>query len=209
MTGQSVLPAPRRIVYTRIDGFKPHPRNSKKHDLPSLCESITRYGFTEPVLVCERTGYTAAGHGRVEALAHLRATGYPGTPEGIVLDDDGEWCVPTIVGWASRDDMELRGYVITSNRLTEAGGWNTKRLAEELHEIGHVDPSLFDSLGFTADEMDELIRGIDPDRLDQGPEGAAGEVPDAGDGESGGRAQAQLVGCPECGSVFKASESTI
>lgn len=203
--------APRWITYTRLPDFKPYPGNPKDHDLPAIMASLETHGFTDPIEVCERTGYVASGHGRIEGLQALRASGYAGTPDGIVLDDDGEWCVPTQRGWESKNDAHLRAYVITANRLTEAGGWDKNLLAEMLHSLATgPDPDLFESLGYTADEMDDLMSGIDPDLMDQGPEDelATGDGGgEADDDEGAGRRADPVVCCPDCGSTFRLSES--
>lgn len=206
MPTQTGVPAPRWIVYVRLSDLVPAVRNPKTHDLPAICASITTHGFTNPVLRCDRTGRMAAGHGRVAALHHLRTTGYAGTPDGIVLDDDGEWCVPVERGWASRDDAHLDAYVIADNRLTEAGGWDKPLLAEMLHSLATgADMDLFEGLGYTADEMDDLMRGVDLDLMDQGPE----HTPDAAPDETTPERRDPMVGCPSCSHVFRMSESEL
>ena len=41
-----------------------HKRNPKDHDIGAISRSVNRFGFTAPVIIDERTGYLAAGHGR-------------------------------------------------------------------------------------------------------------------------------------------------
>lgn len=206
MTASPSFPAPRWTSWVRLSDLRPAVRNPKEHDLPSLVESIQRYGWTNPILVCGRTERIAGGHGRLAALVHLKENGDP-LPDGLVLDDDGEWCVPVSRGWSSRNDAELEAYIVLDNQLTIAGGWNDRVLAEMLHDLNAADPSLFDAIGFTADEMDDLFKTVDPERFDQDPDalpsrdtsGAADRDDDEdGPEEGGGRAAPKYVECPMC-----------
>lgn len=200
----STLPAPRWTSWVRLSDLRPAIRNPKKHDLPALVESITRHGFTNPILLCSRTDRIAGGHGRMAALVHMKETGDP-LPAGLIVDDDGEWCVPVTRGWSSKNDAELEAYIILDNRLTEAGGWDNRILTEMLHDVNAYDPGLFDGMGFTAEEMDDLFRSVDPERFDQDPS----QLPSNGGGEGGedpgGRAVPQRVECPMCFHQFDPS----
>jgi hypothetical protein len=81
-----------------------HPRNPKAHAIDQLIQSLERFGMAAPVLLCERTGLIAAGHGRTEAIASIAAGGgLP--PAGIVVDGD-QWEVPVVRGWSSKDDVD-------------------------------------------------------------------------------------------------------
>ena len=75
-----------------------HPKNPKRHDVTQLVRSLERFGFTQPVLLDERTGKIAAGHGRVEALSLMRSD-EDAAPEGITVKRDAGWAVPVVRGW--------------------------------------------------------------------------------------------------------------
>ena len=59
---------PRRTEYLPISELKPAARNPKRQAQGELSKSIGRFGFTEPVVLDERTGRLVAGHGRIDAL---------------------------------------------------------------------------------------------------------------------------------------------
>jgi len=98
-----------------------HPANPKDHDLEELRRSMERFGYTEAVMLDERTGLMAAGHGRIEILAHDMAEGLS-RPDDVTVDERG-WLAPVQRGWHSRNDVELLAYVVASNRIAEKGGW--------------------------------------------------------------------------------------
>ena len=112
---------PRRLEYQRLDDVRPAPRNPKAHDEAFLDGTIAEYGFTEPVLLDERTGRLVVGHGRLDALKRRKAAG-DDPPEGIVVRGD-DWLLPVVRGWSSRDDTHAAGYLIVANRSPERGGW--------------------------------------------------------------------------------------
>lgn len=196
------MPAPRWTTYVRLSDLRPAVRNPKKHCLPDIIASITRFGFTSPVIICGRTDRLAAGHGRMAALVNMKEQGDP-MPAGLVMDDDGEWCVPVTRGWSSRNDAELEAYIIADNKLTENGGWDAGLTAEMLHDVHAADPSLFEVVGFTADEVDDLFAAWNPDG-DAPSGGSLGD--DDGDEDGGAKPRPALVECPSCGHTFNPKE---
>lgn len=220
---------PRTVSYVPLDQIRPHPGNPKNHDLPGIRASIAGsttengdqvpgHGFTEPLLVCERTELLAAGHGRWQVLVEMYAAHEP-VPAGIVVDDDGQWCVPVIRGWSSRTDAELAAYVIKDNLLTLRGGWDDRALAALLEQINADDPAMFDSLGYSADEMDALIAVASGAQLGEAddqsqPAGDAGDGEEDGDGDVDGlagvdAATGERVTCPHCGGTFTPGDKAV
>lgn len=147
------------IRYVPLDDLVPHPENPKNHDVPLIRASFHRFGFGSPVLRCDRTGYMAAGHGRRSALLAERGEGND-APEGIVVTDEGVWAVPVVVGWASKDDEELKAYLVVDNRATEAGGWDRAGLANLLDSIAET-PGL-EGTGFSQDDLATMLERINP-----------------------------------------------
>ena len=147
-------------------------------------------------MICGRTDRLAAGHGRMAALVNMKQHGDP-MPDGLVIDDDGEWCVPVTRGWSCRDDAELEAYIIADNYLTEQGGWNNGMLAEMLHDIHAADPTLFEATGVTADTMDDLMRAFRDDDADGG-----GVALGDDDADAGAKPRPEPVTCPHCGEQF-------
>jgi DNA modification methylase len=145
-----------RLEWMPIGTLQSATRNPKQHS-PEIGTSIGRFGYVEPIVLDERTGRIVAGHGRREALLAMRARG-EAPPAGIRAEGD-EWLVPVLRGWASRSDAEAEAYLLASNKLTEAGGWDNEALAELLKDLG--DQGALDGVGFTQDEVDALLGGLD------------------------------------------------
>lgn len=153
-----------------------HPRNPKRHDVANLADSIARFGFAAPVLLCERTGLIAAGHGRVEALGYLKAQDAD-PPSGISASKDGAWSVPAVRGWSSVDDDELIAYIVADNRQNELGGWDSRVLADILDGlseeggvgllgVGYADVDVEQMLAALNPVAPAAFKNIDPDAMD-------------------------------------------
>lgn len=135
-------------------------RNPKDHDVDAIARSLTRFGVVDAIATLDaRTERIVAGHGRVEALARLRDAGHD-PPDGVAVDDDGAWSVPTVVGWASNDDLDSAGALIALNRSTELGGWVDESLLDLLDVLA-ADDSLH-AVGFDTSALDQLRHRIDP-----------------------------------------------
>jgi hypothetical protein len=177
----------RRIEYAPLDDIAGMDGNPKGHDLDVLIRAIATLGFTDPAVLDERTEQLIIGHGRLEALRLIRAyvagdelpdrfapvfenkrvrdalsngDGTTHPPDGIQITGDGEWTVPLVRGWSSRDDEHARAAVIASNKITERGGWDEHALAEWLDSISDIDPDLLDVTGFSADDLDVMLRDL-------------------------------------------------
>jgi hypothetical protein len=206
------LQAPRYITYIPLTDLPPDPANPKKHEIERIIASIKDHGFINTPIVDERTGLTIAGHGRRGALIEMQVRGEP-IPDGLLTDDDGGWLVPVTRGWASESDHQAHAVLILLNRLEEAGGWYPKALAAILEDLATSDADLFDSLAYSDDEMEQLLRQVDPETLPQG-EGddgtqeearqptAGDDFAEAGYGDSGDNERGRTVCCPDCGHVF-------
>jgi hypothetical protein len=106
---------------------RPWENNPKGHDLDFLGEAFATNGFVEPIVFDEGTEKIVAGHGRVEELVALKASG-AAPPERIEARAD-DWYVPVLRGMRLRDPGK---HVMASNRGVELGGWDNKALAEML-----------------------------------------------------------------------------
>lgn len=147
-----MTPPRRRLEYTPLDGLVAAPRNPKQH--ASLADSFGRFGYVEPVVIDERTGRLVAGHGRVDELRRSQSAGDP-PPEGIDQSPDGAWLVPVLRGWASANDREADAYLLASNQLTIAGGWDDTLLMDVLSGLGDVG-----ALGFTDADLERLMHDV-------------------------------------------------
>lgn len=175
--------ADRRVEYMRITDIEPALRNPKGHDADAIAASVDRFGLAELPLVDERTGRLVAGHGRVDGLiARRRATELP--PDGVRVDDDGEWLVPVIRGWSSPTDEDAEAYLVASNRLTVLGEWDEPGLADLLTDLRDRDAALLAVTGFTDDDIAKMLTEptVLPDALAPGDSGPSGGLRTVGTG---------------------------
>jgi hypothetical protein len=155
-----------RIEYVALSDLKRHPRNPKDHDIGAISRSVNRFGFTAPVIIDERTGYLAAGHGRIDTLAQLKAQGKEPPANVQTQDFDGDWLVPVVRGVAFNSDAEIEAYLVADNRLTILGGWNEPELAGLLQDLAAQDTALLEATGYDADDLDAMIRMLEVPTLD-------------------------------------------
>lgn len=127
-----------------IRQLKPWPGNPRRHgaDIPGLIKSIEAFGWTNPVLVQEKTHRIIAGHGRIEAA---KAAGLTSVP-CLYLDLTAQQAV---------------AYTVADNRLAELSEWDLPALKTALAEL---DGQGFDVAltGFMDDDIDRML-ATEPD----------------------------------------------
>lgn len=170
-----LLRGARRLEYVDALSLVEAARNPKLHDEVSLEKSLGRFGYTEPILLDERTSRLVAGHGRLHSVIRLREQGKE-PPEGVVAREDGAWLVPVIRGWSSRNDTEAEAYLLASNQLTIAGGWDNAQLGRMLLELAEADPTNLAGLGFDDTLLTKLLDGTMPNPGATDPE----DIPEPG-----------------------------
>lgn len=134
------------VVMKQIDELVPYNRNARQHSLVQIIclkESISQFGFTNPVLI-HFSGRIIAGHGRVEAAKQL----------GIKQ-------VPCIV-MHNMTDAQVKAYTIADNQLPSMATWDYDVLAAEIDELREEGFDM-SKLGFTKEELDELCGSPDED----------------------------------------------
>lgn len=103
-----------------VDQLVPYAKNAKLHSkeqVQAIAESITQFGFTNPVLIDEN-GEIIAGHGRVLAAKKLGLDKVP---------------TRTLKGMSPE---QKRAYRLADNRIGEiGGGWDAILLREEHEEL--------------------------------------------------------------------------
>src|ERR1035437_6840296 len=107
------------ITYQEVSDLKNNPRIARTHtkyQVRQIANSITEFGFTNPV-VLDHNNTIIAGRGRVAAANKLGLSRGP----AIRLED------------LTPDQM--RAYVIADNRLAEKAGWDQAILAIELQHL--------------------------------------------------------------------------
>lgn len=144
----------RTTEYLDLDSLKPDPRNPKSHDLETIDSSVGRFGYIEPIVRDDRTGYIVSGHGRTKTLLAMKDRG-ESPPEGIDVTEDGAWLVPVTTGWKSRTDAEAAAALIALNRTTELGGWVDDALLDLLDDLEGEEGGLI-GVGYQRDEIAAL-----------------------------------------------------
>jgi len=133
-----------------ISQLRPFQRNARTHSrkqIRQIAESISRFGFTNPVLI-DGENRILAGHGRVEAAREL---GMPSVP-----------CLRV----DRMTTAEKRAYVLADNKLALNAGWDEDLLALELKELMGVDIGFdIELTGFSIAEIDGLIDGLAPEEV--------------------------------------------
>lgn len=175
--------------------------NPKDHDFEQLRASMDRYGYVAPPMRDEGTGKLCAGHGRVIELWQRKEQGEPPPERILVREGDGMWLVPVIRGVRFKSEEEFRAYVVTDNRLSEAGGWIDAKLAPLLQEQRESEAGLA-GMGYTDQQAQDLIAEVE--RLSAIAPGS-GDVPPheeptpPGEFRAYDEGQKKTVNCPKCG----------
>ena len=205
----------RSITYVPLEDIRPAERNPKLHDTTAIIDQITRFGFTNPLIVDDRTGKLHAGHGRWTALVVMRTAGN-NVPDGIRVGEDDGWLVPVVSGWRSRNNLDAEAALVGDNQTTRLAGWDDRFLSEILEDVNAFDPSMFEELRFTDEDMESLLAystdesdgdlsvktdsGLESDSVSTG-----GDDEDDLPGEPPG-IDKRDVRCPECGHHFQAGD---
>ena len=147
-----------RIEYMDLEQLKAWPRNPKAHERGLIQTSIGRFGFVDPIVLDERSGCIASGHGRVEALREMKEAGQS-PPDRVVISASGDWSVPVVRGVSFKDEDSLARYAVAANRLVELGGWDDDVLVQVLERI--TDDSGLDGTGYAEDDVTALRAVLD------------------------------------------------
>lgn len=139
---------------TPIEELTPDPANVRLHperNLRAIAASLRRFGQRKPIVV-NRDGTIEAGNGTLEAARDLGWTHVA----AVRVEDDSATAV---------------AYAIADNRTAELAHWDYANLGRQLDALQTDIP--VDDLGFTTEELDALLDG-----LDTGGEGDEGEGDD-------------------------------
>ena len=132
-----------------VDRLIPYARNARTHtdeQVAQVAASIVEFGWTNPILVGADC-VIIAGHARLAAARKLRMTEVP----VIVLDH--------------LTPAQRRALVLADNKLALNAGWDEAMLRVELASLKEADYDL-DLVGFSDDELEELLR--DPENTRDG-----------------------------------------
>ncbi|MBM3748949.1 MAG: site-specific DNA-methyltransferase, partial [Acidobacteria bacterium] len=145
-----------------VDRLLPYARNARTHSdeqIAQIAASIAEFRFTNPILV-GLDNVIIAGHARLLAARKLGMTEVP----VIVLDH----LTPS----------QRRALVIADNRLALSAGWDEEMLRVELAALREDDFDL-DLIGFTAEELEELLADPETEVAGHTDEDAVPDAPEA------------------------------
>jgi site-specific DNA-methyltransferase (adenine-specific) len=128
-----------------IDWIKPYWRNPRRvpeEAVNALAESISRFGYQQPIVVDDE-GVIIIGHTRYKAALSL-----------------GMKTVPVVVA-EGISDVQARALRIADNKLGDLSSWDTKALCEEFRLL--EDSGLLDATGFDAAEISDLVKAYSGD----------------------------------------------
>lgn len=156
-------PTPKNIELLPLSALKPYRGNARTHakkQIRQIADSITQFGFNNPVLAGD-DGQIIAGHGRFEAAKLLGLEKIP------------------VLRLSHLSEADRRAYILADNKLALNAGWDNSALSSELQFLIDVDYDL-NLTGFSVAEIDLTIdaaREADPDA----PAGLEDALPDVAD----------------------------
>lgn len=129
------------IAVDRLTPSKANARTHSRKQIRQIADSISRFGFCNPILI-DDAGQIIAGHGRVEAAKLLDLKAVPALR------------LPHLSA------AEKRAYVLADNRLAELAGWDCKILATELQGLVDLDFEV-ELTGFDIGDIDIVLADAD------------------------------------------------
>jgi DNA modification methylase len=120
--------------------LRPYSGNARTHSkkqIRQIADSITRFGFTNPVLIGDDQ-VIIAGHGRVSAAILLGLTTIP------------------ILRISHLNAADRRAYILADNKLALNAGWDPDTLAIELQGLAELNFNL-EFTGFSMAEIDLVL----------------------------------------------------
>jgi hypothetical protein len=144
-----------KVQTVPIDSVHADPANVRKHpqqNVDAIKASLVRFGQQKPIVV-DASGVVRAGNGTLEAAKALG------------------WKKIAIVR-SELVNSEATAFSIADNRTSELAEWDDAGLAETLQSLKDEDFDMA-AVGFTSDDMDELL-----ERLANDAAGDAEEEPE-------------------------------
>ena len=139
----------------------PYARNARTHSdeqVAQIAAAITEFGWTNPILIGD-DDVIIAGHGRLMAAQRL------GMAE-----------VPVIV-LGHLNEAQRRAVVVSDNKIALNAGWDLEILMEQI-ELIRSDGFELDMIGFSDDELAEIMDGLEEDADEGGAVDGEDEVPE-------------------------------
>ncbi len=150
-------PTPLAVVYLDPKTLVPYEKNARTHSdaqVNQIADSMTAFGFTNPILLTTRNRIVA-GHGRQRAALQL-----------------GMATVPTIA-LGPLSEPQIKALIIADNKLAMNAGWDFDLLRLELGDLQAGGFNL-DLTGFSKLELIDIFAtkasAVDPDDVPPLPE---------------------------------------
>lgn len=142
-----------------IERLLPWVKNPRKNDaaVDRVSASIRAYGFGAPLLARRENGEVIAGHTRLKAAMRMGLTEVP-------------------VRYLDLDETKAHALALADNRIGEVAEWDEEMLAQVLKDLDASGARL-DSLGFSEDELAEILAEAGGQHADGIDEGEVNETP--------------------------------
>ncbi len=143
-----------------IERLTPYARNPRKNDdvVDQMVGAIQEFGFRIPVVV-RSDGTVVDGHLRLKAARRLGLTTVP-----VVLADD-------------LTDTQIKAFRLLANQSSNWADWDEELLKLELTDLQDADFDI-DMIGFSDDELADLMGPLDGEGEGGGSDGSTEEVPE-------------------------------
>jgi|TARA_Y100000296_G_scaffold9731_1_gene11233 ParB-like chromosome segregation protein Spo0J len=153
----------RTITKIKIEDIKPYAENPRNMELslPKVKESISNFGFNQPVLL-DRNYIIITGHTRYAAAKELGLTELP----CIIVDE--------------LNPNQIRAYRIADNKVGQDGTWDVSLLKEELKKL-RVENFPVTHTGYSDAELENLEIELDKIKVTTTPELSSIEAPNFSD----------------------------
>ena len=142
----------------KVADLIPYVNNARTHSdsqVTQLASSIKEFGFINPVIIDDHNGLIA-GHGRLMAAKKL------GLEE-----------VPVLVE-SHLTEAQKKAYILADNKLALNAGWDADLLKVELSELKDLGFDNLDTIGFSEDEIKDILNT----ELEAVEDNGAGAVPE-------------------------------
>ena len=153
----------RTITKIKIEDIKPYAENPRNMELslPKVKESISNFGFNQPVLL-DKKNIIITGHTRYSAAKELGFTELP----CIIVDE----LTPN----------EIRAYRIADNKVGQDSSWDVSLLKAELQRL-RLDNFPITQTGYSDVELENLEIELDKIKVTTTPELSSIEAPNFSD----------------------------
>lgn len=144
-----------KITMMPVAQIRPNKRNARTHSkkqIAQLADSISRFGWTAPIVVDEHN-VILAGHGRY-----------------LAAQKSAQREVPVLI-FSHLCEAQKRALALADNKIAANAGFDRKVLVEELGELSQLLPELNLDLsitGFVPAELDTLLADFSQPPLDTG-----------------------------------------